>query len=241
MRCRAAARDGLDATKAAGFAGTNITYPFKQEEIDRASRRGAPKPHRLAQSIPSRFEPQPHTIATISTTRSRNRFRGKSSNSTARRARRSCLLAQVALGVQSAFCPDKISTLRCSSFMTATARARTRAIRSCKGLWRVPLPISIDLADITAAQGVVNTTQLGMHAAFLELRSRHLRFKTSLSAANVISTPIETSSSTAAATVPRARRRSNCVHQAVEAFRLCCSVSADVARCTHVRHGACRT
>jgi uncharacterized membrane protein YeaQ/YmgE (transglycosylase-associated protein family) len=89
----------LDAAKATGFAGTNITYPFKQEVIaflDAVD----PEAAQSARSIPSRLGRKAGPLATISIGEVGAIASRKASDATVRRMRRWCWSAPVALDVR---------------------------------------------------------------------------------------------------------------------------------------------
>jgi shikimate dehydrogenase len=221
----------LDATKAAGFAGTNITYPFKQEVI----------------ALLDAVHPEAAQIGAVNTVAIELDGRAIGYNFDRRGWRNSF---EESLGLNSA----KGATVmlvgaggagRAVAFALMDLDVAMLVIHDCHGARANALNadlardygasrcrVSIDLErDIAAAQGVVNATQVGMHG-FPGIAVPVSALKTSLWAADVIYMPIETEFIKAAAA--KGARVLNgggmCVHQAVEAFRLFTGIEPDVAR-----------
>ena len=221
----------LDAAKATGFAGINVTYPFKQEVIalldavdPEAAQTGAVNTVAIG--------PDCRTTGYNFDRRGwRNSFEESLGRNSAKDATvvlvgaggagRAVAFALMDLGVAILVIHDRDGT---------RADALNADIASNYGASRCR--VSSDLErDIAAAQGVVNATQIGMRG-FPGNPIPVSALKASLWAADVIYTPIETEFIKAA--VAKGARVLNgggmCVHQAVEAFRLFTGIEPDVAR-----------
>jgi shikimate dehydrogenase len=221
----------LDAIKAAGFAGANITYPFKQEIIP------------LLDAV----DPEAAQVGAINTvaiapdgrTTGYNFDRGGWRNSFvaslgadsakgaavvqigAGGAGRAVAFALMDLGVADLVLHDT-DKVRAAALQADVARHYGAA--RCR--------VTGDLErDIAAAGGVVNATQLGM-SGFPGNPVPVSALKPAHWAADVIYTPVETAFLKAAA--GKGARVLNgsgmCVHQAAEAFRLFTDLAPDVAR-----------
>jgi shikimate dehydrogenase len=221
----------LDAIKIAGFAGANITYPFKRQVLTlldavdtEAAQIGAVNTVAIA----------PDGLTTgynfdrIGFRRSFEESLGADSAKGATvvqigagGAGRAVAFALMDLGVAVLCIHDRDAT-RANAL--ATDLARQFGASRCH--------VTIDLErDIAVADGVVNATQLGMRGfpgnpvPVSALRPAHW-------VADVIYTPIETEFIQAA--TARGARALNgsgmCVYQAVEAFRLFTGFEPDVAR-----------
>jgi shikimate dehydrogenase len=221
----------FEAIKAAGFAGANITYPFKQEimplldAIDpEAAQVGAVNTIAIA--------PDGHTTGynfdrggwrnSFAEVLGRERAQGKTVVQVgAGGAGRATAFALMDLGV---------GVLVLHDLDTARAEALCADLASHYGAARCR--IAGDLAgEIASADGVVNATQVGMRGfpgcpiPVAALRATHW-------AADVIYTPMQTAFlQAAAATGARVLNGGGmCVHQAVEAFRCLTGVAPELAR-----------
>lgn len=221
----------LDAMKTAGFAGANITFPFKQDIL----------------ALLDVVDPQAAQIGAVNTVTiasngrttgynfDRLGFRrgfeerlgsGSAKNATvvqvgAGGAGRAVAFALMDLGVAALIIHDCDGAR--ANALTADLAAHYGASRCC---------VASDLErEIAVADGVVNATQVGMRGfpgnplPVSALKAPHW-------AADVIYTPIETEFIQAAAA--KGARVMNgggmCVHQAVEAFRLFTGVEPSSAR-----------
>ena len=224
----------LDAIRAAGFAGANITYPFKQDIIP------------LLDAI----DPEAAQVGAINTvaiaadgrTTGYNFDRRGWRNSFAETlgvdsaagktvvligaggAGRAVAFALMDLGVGAVVIHD-LDGARAKALQADVSRhygaARCRVVGNLE-------------RDIAAADGIINATQTGMigfpgnPVPASAIRATHW-------AADVIYTPVETEFLKAAAA--KGARTLNgagmCVHQAVEAFTLFTGVKPDVARLHH--------
>jgi shikimate dehydrogenase len=221
----------FDAIKAAGFAGANITYPFKQEIIPlldavdpEAAQVGAVNTVAIApdgRTIGYNFDRRGWRIS-FSETLGADGARGKTVVQVgAGGAGRAVAFALLDLGVALLILND-IDKARAEALKADVAK-HYGASRCCVGG-------TLD-RDIAAADGAVNATQVGMTGfpgnpiPVSALEPTHW-------AADVIYTPLETEFLKAAA--GRGARVLNgsgmCVHQAAEAFRLFTGVTPDVAR-----------
>ncbi len=221
----------LDAIKAAGFAGANITYPFKQDVIPlldavdpEAAQTGAVNTVAIA--------PDGRTTGYNFDRRGwRRSFEEAFGRSSAQGATvvlvgaggagRAVAFALMDLGVAVLVIHDRDG---------ARANALKDDLAKYYGASRCR--VASDLAgDIAAANGVVNATQVGMRGfpgnpvSVSALSAAHW-------CADVIYTPLETAFIQAAAA--KGCRVMNgggmCVHQAVEAFRLLTGIEPDLAR-----------
>jgi len=220
----------LDAIKTAGFAGTNVTYPFKQnilsllDAVDsEAAQIGAINTVAIA--------PDGRTIGYNFDRRGwRQSFEESFGLETARGATvllvgaggagRAVAFALMDLGVALLIVHDREGA-RANALCTDLAKyfgaARCRVARDPE-------------REIAAANGVVNATQMGMRGfpgnpvPVLALKPAHW-------AADVIYTPVDTEFIKAAAACGARTMsgRGMCVHQAVEAFRLFTGITPDIA------------
>jgi shikimate dehydrogenase len=221
----------LDALKVAGFAGTNITYPFKQDIIPlldavdpEAAQTGAVNTVAIA--------PDGRTTGYNFDRRGWRRSfeetfgRDSAQGATvvlvgAGGAGRAVAFALMDLGVGVLILHDQDSV---------RAKALMADIVKHYGASRCRITSDLE-RDIGAAAGVVNATQVGMRGfpgnpvPVAALKATHW-------AADVIYTPIQTAFlETAAARGARTLNGGGmCVHQAVEAFRLFTGIEPDVAR-----------
>jgi shikimate dehydrogenase len=221
----------LDATKAAGFAGTNITYPFKQEVI----------------ALLDAVDPEAAQIGAVNTVAigpdgrttgynfDRRGWRNSFEESLGRNSAKGATVVLVGAGgagraVAFALMDLGVAILVIHDCDGARVNALNADLARDYGASRCR--VSSDLErDIAAAQGVVNATQVGMRG-FPGNPVPVSGLKASLWAADVIYTPIETEFIKAAAA--KGARVLNgggmCVHQAVETFRLLTGIEPDVAR-----------
>lgn len=224
----------LDALKVAGFAGTNITYPFKQDIIPlldavdpEAAQTGAVNTVAIA--------PDGRTTGYNFDRRGWRRSfeetfgRGNAQGATvvlvgAGGAGRAVAFALMDLGVGALILHDQDSV---------RAKALMADIAKHYGASRCRITSDLE-RDIGAATGVVNATQVGMRG-FPGNPVPAAALKATHWAADVIYTPIQTAFLEAAAA--KGARTLNgggmCVHQAVEAFRLFTGIEPDVARLHH--------
>jgi quinate/shikimate dehydrogenase (NAD+) len=221
----------LDAAKATGFAGTNITYPFKQEVIALLDAVD-PEAAQIGAVNTVAIGPEGRTTGYNFDRRGwRNSFEESLGRNSAKDATvvlvgaggagRAVAFALMDLGVAILIIHDRDGTR--ANALNADIACNYGALR-CR--------VSSELErDIAAAQGVVNATQIGMRG-FPGNPVPVSALKASLWAADVIYTPIETEFIKAAAA--KGARVLNgggmCVHQAVEAFRLFTGIEPDVAR-----------
>jgi shikimate dehydrogenase len=221
----------LDAVKAAGFAGTNITYPFKQAVIP------------LLDAV----DPQAAQVGAVNTVAiapdgrttgynfDRPGFRRSFEESLGRDSAKGATVVQIGAGgagsaVAFALMDLGVTLLTLHDIDIARAKALQAEVVRHYGAARCRLTSDLE-GDIAAADGVVNATQVGMRGfpgnpvPVAPLKSTHW-------AADVIYTPIHTAFLDAAAA--KGARVLNggglCVHQAVEAFRMFTGIEADVAR-----------
>ena len=221
----------LDAIKTAGFAGTNITYPFKQEIIPlldavdpEAAQTGAVNTVAIA--------PDGHTTGYNFDRRGwRHAFEETFGRTSAQGATvvlvgaggagRAVAFALMDLGVGVLVIHDHDSERASALKANLAKHYNASRCRVTNGLE----------TDIAAADGVVNATQVGMRGfpgnpvPVSALTAAHW-------CADVIYTPIKTVFiQTAASKGARVMSGDGmCVHQAVEAFRLFTGIEPDVAR-----------
>ncbi len=221
----------LDAIKTAGFAGANVTYPFKQEIMP----------------LLDRIDPEAAQTGAINTvaigpdgrTTGYNFDRGGWRNSFAetfgRDAARGKAVVLVGAGgagraVAFALMDLGVGVLVLRDIDAARANALKADLSSHYGPSRCR--IAGDLAhDIASVDGVVNATQMGMRG-FPGCPVPVAALKASHWAADVIYTPMETAFLKAASAVgARVLNGSGMsVHQAVEGFRCLTGVTPDLAR-----------
>jgi shikimate dehydrogenase len=221
----------LDAIKAAGFAGANITFPFKQDVMalldavdPEAAQTGAINTVAIA--------PDGRTTGYNFDRRGwRKSFEETFGRSSAERATvvligaggagRAVGFALMDLGVAVLVIHDRDG-------------ARAHALKSDIGKYfgAARGRVTSDLeSDIAAADGVVNATQVGMNG-FPGNPVPVSALSAAQWCADVIYTPIETAFLQAAAAKGCCAMNGGgmCVHQAVEAFRLFTGIEPDVAR-----------
>jgi quinate/shikimate dehydrogenase (NAD+) len=221
----------LDAIKAAGFAGANITYPFKQDII----------------ALLDAVEPTTMQTGAINTVLiagdgrttgynfDRPGWRNSFAESFGRDAAKGARVVQIGAGGAGhavAFALMDLGVAQLTIHDLDHARAATLCSNLAQhfGASRCRLARELE-REIAEADGVVNATQVGMRGfpgnpvPVSALRASHW-------CADVIYTPIETEFLKAAAA--RGARVLNgsgmCVHTAVEAFRLFTGITPDVAR-----------
>lgn len=221
----------LDAIRVAGFAGANITYPFKQEIIGLLD---AVDPGAGQVGAVNTVVIAPDGSATgynFDRAGWRSSFKERIGAAGAKDATvvligaggagRAVAFALMDLGVAALIVHD---------IEPARAKALQTDIASHFGASRCRLAEDLE-RDIAAADGIVNATQIGMRGfpgnpvPVAALKAGHW-------AADVIYTPMQTEFLEAA--VAKGARVLNgggmCVHQAVEAFRQITGVEPDVAR-----------
>ncbi len=221
----------LDALKAAGFAGANITFPFKQDIL----------------ALLDAVEPQAAQVGAVNTVAidpdgrttgynfDRIGFRRSFEESFGRGSVDNATVVQVGAGgagraVAFALMDLGAATLIIHDLDDARANALRGDLAAHYGASRCRVAGDLE-RDIAGADGIVNATQVGMRGfpgnpvPVSSLKATHW-------AVDVIYTPIETQFIQAAA-AKGARVMSGggmCVYQAVEAFRLFTGVEPDTAR-----------
>ena len=220
----------LDAIKVAGFAGANITYPFKQDilalldAVDaEATQVGAVNTVTIA--------PDGRTTGYNT---DRRGWRESFAESLGRGSAQGATVVQVGAGgagraVAFALMDLGVAALIIHDLDSARANALKADLSVHYG--NSCCRITNDLArDIAGADGVVNTTQIGM-GGFPGNPVPMSTFRAAHWAADVIYTPVETEFIKAA--VAKGARvltgGGMCVHQSVEAFRLFTGVEPDLA------------
>jgi shikimate dehydrogenase len=211
----------LEAVKAVGFAGANITYPFKQEILP------------LLDAI----DPEAAQVGAVNTVAiapdgrttgynfDRPGWRNSFEERFGRESAQDATVVQVGAGgagraVAFALMDLGVATLNIHDL--DAARADSLRADLCTHFGPTRCRVSDDLTqDIANADGVVNATQTGM-AGFPGNPIPVSALKSTHWAADVIYTPIETAFlKAAAAKGARVLNGSGmCVHTAVEAFRL---------------------
>jgi shikimate dehydrogenase len=227
-------RQLLDAVKTAGFAGTNVTFPFKQEvlalldDVDREARQiGAVNTVTIA--------PDGRTVGYNTDCRGfRLNFEEGLGRASAKGATavlvgsggagRAVAVALMELGVAMLVLYDR-NAVQAKSLMVDLA--------AHYGPSRCRIAVDLD-REVAAADGIVNATPVGMHgfpgnpvpASALHAKQW---------AADVIYTPMETAFIKAAAAKGGRTLTGGgmCVHQAAEAFRLFAGVKPDIKRMHH--------
>jgi len=220
----------FDAIKAAGFAGANVTFPFKQEIV--------PLLDAIDSSAAEVGAVNTVTIAPDGRTTGFNFDRAGWRNSFAAtfgaESAKAKTVVQIGAGgagraVAFALMDLGVGELVLHDLDQARAAALVADLAKHGGAARCRLAQDV-ARDIAAADGVVNATQVGMRGfpgnpvPVDALRSSHW-------AADVIYTPLQTEFLKAAAA--RDARTLNgsgmCVHQAVEAFRQLTGITPDLA------------
>lgn len=221
----------LDAIKVAGFTGTNITYPFKQEII----------PLLDAIDAEAAQTGAVNTVAIAADGRTtgynfdRRGWRHSFEEAFGRSAAQGATVVLVGAGgagraVAFALMDLNVGILVIHDRDATRARALQADIAKDYGASRCCVTTVLQ-DDIAAADGIVNATQVGMRGfpgnpiPVSALRERHW-------AADVVYTPIETEFiKVAAAKGARVLNGGGmCVHQAAEAFRLFAGIEPDIAR-----------
>jgi shikimate dehydrogenase len=221
----------LDALKVAGFAGTNITYPFKQDII----------PLLDAVDLEAAQTGAVNTVAIAPDGRTtgynfdRRGWRRSFEETFGRDSAQGATVVLVGAGgagraVAFALMDLGVGVLILHDQDSVRAKALMADIVKHYGASRCRITSDLE-RDIGAAAGVVNATQVGMRGfpgnpvPVAALKATHW-------AADVIYTPIQTAFlETAAARGARTLNGGGmCVHQAVEAFRLFTGIEPDVAR-----------
>jgi shikimate dehydrogenase len=221
----------VEAIKAAGFAGANITYPFKQEILP------------LLDAV----DPEAAQIGAINTVAiapdgrttgynfDRRGWRRSFEESLGRDSAESATVVQIGAGgaghaVAFALMDVGVALLVVHDHDAARANALCSDLAKHFGGSRCRVARDVE-REIAAADGIVNTTQVGMRGfpgnpvPVSAIKSTHW-------AADVIYTPVDTEF-IKAASARGARVLSGdgmCVHQAVEAFRLFTGMTPDLAR-----------
>lgn len=221
----------LDAMKIAGFAGTNVTYPFKQEILP------------LVDTV----DPEAAQIGAINTVAielngrttgynfDRRGWRQSFEETFGKDGARGATVVLVGAGGAGRAVAFALMDLDVA-LLIVHDRDRTRADSLSAALAKyfaaARCRVARDLErEIAAADGIVNATQRGMRGfpgnpvSVSALKPTHW-------AADVIYTPVDTEFIKSAMTIG-ARTMSGdgmCVHQAVEAFRLFTGITPDAAR-----------
>jgi quinate/shikimate dehydrogenase (NAD+) len=221
----------LDAIKGVGFAGTNITYPFKQDILP----------------LLDNVDPETAQVGAINTVViapdgrttgynfDRAGWRHSFAETFGANSARGATVVLVGAGgaghaVAFALMDLAVGLLVVHDRDQARAKALCDALVSYFGAQRCRVAGDLE-GEIRAADGVINATQTGMRG-FPGNPVPASALKASHWAADVIYTPIDTEFIKAAA-AKGARVLSGggmCVHQAVEAFRLFTGIVPDVAR-----------
>jgi len=221
----------LGAVKTAGFAGVNVTYPFKQDIIP------------LLDAV----DPEASQVGAVNTVSIAPDGRTTGYNFDRRGWRNSFLevlgpdsaegktVVQVGAGgagraVAFALMDLGVADLILHDLDRARADALKSQLASQYGTSRCRIAGSLE-QDIARADGIVNATQVGMRG-FPGCPVPVAAIKAGHWAADVIYTPMQTAFlSAAAAKGARVRNGGGmCVHQAVAAFQCLTGVTPDVAR-----------
>jgi quinate/shikimate dehydrogenase (NAD+) len=219
------------AVRIAGFAGVNVTYPFKQDII----------------SLLDAIDPEAAEVGAVNTVSIAPDGRSTGYNFDRRGWRNSFLevlgpdsakgktVMQIGAGgagraVAFALMDLGVAELILHDLDRARADALKAQLSSQYGASRCRLSSSLE-HDIAAADGIVNATQVGMRG-FPGCPVPVAAIKADHWAADVIYTPMQTAFLRAA--VAKGARVLNgggmCVHQAVAAFQCLTGVTPDVAR-----------
>jgi len=225
----------LDAIKTAGFAGANITYPFKQDIIP------------LLDAV----DPEAAQVGAVNTVAiapdgrttgynfDRRGWRNSFAESLGRGSAQGATVVLIGAGgagraVAFALMDLDVAVLVLHDLDRARANALNADLSRHYGASRCRVTGNLE-HDIAGADGVVNATQVGMIGFPGNPIPNPIpmsALKAMRWAADVIYTPVETEFIKAAAA--KGARTLNgsgmCVHQAVEGFRLFTGVTADVAR-----------
>jgi shikimate dehydrogenase len=221
----------LEAVKTAGFAGANVTYPFKQAIMP------------LLDAV----DPQAAQVGAVNTVVIERDGRTTGYNFDRRGWRNSFVevlgrasaqgktVVQVGAGgagraVAFALMDLGVARLTIHDLDTTRADALQADLASSYGPSRCRIAADLE-ADIASADGVVNTTQVGMRGfpgCPIPVEALHCKDW----AADVIYTPMQTAF-LEAASIAGARVLNGggmCVHQAAEAFRCLTGIAADAAQ-----------
>jgi shikimate dehydrogenase len=221
----------LDAVKTAGFAGVNITYPFKQDVI----------------ALLDAIDPEAAQVGAINTVMfapdgratgynfDRHGWRNSFIESFGRESAQGATVVQVGAGGAGHAVACALMDLRVATLVIHDidrGRAESLCADLAKHFGASRCRVAADLArEVAAADGVVNATQLGMRG-FPGNPVPPSALKASHWCADVIYTPIDTEFLKAAAA--KGARTLNgggmCVHQAVEAFRQFTGSEPDLKR-----------
>jgi shikimate dehydrogenase len=221
----------LEAIKTAGFAGTNVTYPYKQDILP----------------LLDMVDPEAAQIGAINTVAispdgrttgynfDRRGWRHSFEESLGAGSAKGATVVQVGAGgaghaVSFALMDLGVALLVVHDRDTARAQALCSDLAMHFGTSRCRVARNLE-SEIAAADGVVNATQTGMRG-FPGNPVPPSALKSAHWAADVIYTPVDTEFIRAAA-AKGCRVLSGggmCVHQAVEAFRLFTGVTPDIAR-----------
>ncbi len=221
----------LEAIKSAGFNGTNITYPFKQDVIALLD---AVDPEAVQVGAVNTVTIAPDGRTTGYNT-DRCGWRDSFAESLGRESAQGATVVQVGAGGAGRAVAFALMDLGVAKLVIHDRdRARAEALRAdlSKHYGDSRCRITDDLAwDVAVADGVVNATQTGM-AGFPGNPIPMAAFRATQWAADVIYTPIETEFiKGAAAKGSRVLTGGGmCVHQAVEAFRLLTGVKPELAQ-----------
>ena len=221
----------LAAVKAAGFAGTNVTFPFKQEVMalldavdDEAAQIGAVNTVTVAADG-----------RTTGYNTDRRGFRRNFEEKLGRGSAEGATVVLVGAGgagraVAFALMDLCVATIIVHDKDSARANALVTDLGKYCGAGHCRLAGTLE-RDVASAAGVVNATPIGMHG-FPGNPVPVAAMRAAQWAADVIYTPIETVFLKAAA-AKGARVLDGggmCVHQAAEAFHLFTGIEPDVAR-----------
>ncbi len=223
--------DLLAAAKIAGFAGTNVTFPFKQDVLTQLDAID-PEAAQIGAVNTVRIAPDGRTTGYNT---DRRGFRRSFEEGLGRASAEAATVVQVGAGgagraVAFALMDLGVATLVLYDRDTVRATTLLNDLARDYGETRCRLAAVLE-REVAAADGVVNATPVGMHGfpgnpvPVAALTAAHW-------AADVIYTPIETAFIKAAA-AKGARVLTGggmCVHQAAEAFRLFSGIEPDVAR-----------
>jgi shikimate dehydrogenase len=221
----------LDAVKTAGFAGINVTYPFKQDIL----------------TLLDAVEPQAAQVGAINTVAiapdgrttgynfDRPGWRHSFEESFGGDSAKDANVVQIGAGGAGHAVAFALMDLGAGQVVIHDrdgARANSLSADLARHYGASRCRVGNDLErDIAAADGVVNATQTGMRG-FPGNPVPGSALKASHWCADVIYTPIDTEFLKAAAAKGARVLHGGgmCVHQAVEAFRLFTGVAPDVAR-----------
>ena len=221
----------LDAIKAAGFAGANITYPFKQDIIPLLD---AVDPMAMQTGAINTVLIDPNGLTT-GYNFDRPGWRNSFAESFGRDSAKGASVVQIGAGgaghaVAFALMDLGVAQLTVHDLNHARANALCGSLAEHFGADRCRVARDLE-RDVSDADGIVNATQAGMRG-FPGNPVPVSALKTSHWCADVIYTPIETEFLSAAAS--KGARVLNgagmCVHTAVEALRLFTGITPDVAR-----------